>query len=461
MESIHLVGIAGSGMLPLAELGLKRGLRMTGSDRLLGKGADWTNVSPPIRKRLDRLNRLGARLYPQDGSGIDSNTARVVISTAIESDNPDWVKAETLAVPIIHRSDELKRQLAPHRLLAVTGANGKSTTTALCAWLLRGVDELACFVGGTEILDTSPTGEGWTSVWLGDGNWACAELDESDKSLLRFEPDIAVILNISRDHHSFEENLDTFEQFAAQVRGTLLLNRSDSGCLKLAERLASKEKLMWFDPPSEDEVIPTPDGSIVSLDGQEYACPLPGYYNAVNLAAAMSLIRLAAPSASHETLKQAVQTFPGVRRRLQRYGSGPITVFDDYAHNPDKIEALLHCLQARFPRVHLVFQPHGYGPLRFHLDGFAKVFSSTLRPEDRLYLLPIYDAGGTTNRSIASEDLAARIQDRIVYTPSSREELIARLRQDTDPGVVIAVAGARDDTLAELAETIAERLAGI
>ncbi len=458
METIHVVGIGGSGMLPLAELLLKKGYCVTGSDRLIADPGCLESISPPIRKRLERLTNLGASLYPQDGSGITESTARIVISTAIESTNPDRVQADALNVPVLHRAQELKRQTETGSLIAIAGTSGKSTTAALCAWMLLALDELASFVGGAEILD-STEGIGWTAVHVGDGQWSCIEVDESDKSLLNFHPNLSVILNITRDHHSYQENLAVFQTFCEQTHGPIALNRNDRGCVQLAEGI-SPERIHWFVPPSARDVTCTRFGMTIALHDETYEAPLMGLHNAENLAAALAVIRLAVPSASGDVLKQAVKTFPGIRRRLHRYGSGEIAVYDDYAHNPEKISALLNALKERYPRLHIVFQPHGYSPLRFHLEGFAQTFSNELREDDRLILLPVYDAGGTTDRSISSQDLADRIESRRVCVACNREDAIEDLKRTAAVGDAIVVTGARDDTLAELAESISKQVTG-
>ena len=435
---------------------LRRGYRVTGSDRLLRDPSCLDQLSPPIRLRLQRLQKIGAVLFPQNGEGVTTSTSRVVISTAIESDNLDLQRAGAFQVPIVHRTDELKTQLQHQPFLAVAGTSGKSTTAALCAWLLHRLDALACFVGGAELL-AGPR-ESWSSVLVGNGEWAVAELDESDKSFLRFEPHLSVILNINRDHHDLDENLDCFEHFARQTRTVVLCNQQDSGCQMLMERLAFPSKVQTFFPPSRDQVVHREEGMEIMIEGTRWSSPLMGLHNASNLAAALAMVRLAVPLADPQRLLEAVRSFPGVRRRLQRYGRGPIAVFDDYAHNPDKLAALLDCLAERFPRLHLVFQPHGYGPLRFHLEGYVRVFSTRLRSGDELCLLPVYDAGGTTDRSIASDDLAARISSQQVFVFPDRRILLDHLRQTARPGDVITVAGARDDTLAELAATIASAM---
>jgi UDP-N-acetylmuramate--alanine ligase len=451
-QKIHIVGIGGSGMLPLAELLLKKNYRVTGSDRLL-KQTPLESLSPPIQKRLERLRALGAVLFPQDGSAIDHDTQRVVISTAIEAGNPDRVKADQLGIPTRHRAEELSNNINDDSLLAVCGTSGKSTTTAICAWVLLALGDLHSFVGGAEILDSATGGIGWTAVHVGAGQWSCLELDESDKSLLRFSPRHALILNITRDHHSFEENLDIFLAFCMQVSGNLVLNQNDPGCRKLACLLPNSKKISWFTPPSPDQIQSTKTGITIPWNHGEVHIPLMGRHNAENTSGALALLQAAIPDLDPVVVETSLRGFPGIRRRLHRYGS-TIPVFDDYAHNPEKIEAALQAIQSRYARVFFIFQPHGYTPLRFHLEDFAEVFSRTLREEDQLLLLPVYDAGGTTDRDVSSRDLAARITGKTVALYETREDVVAFLKIGIQADDAVVVAGARDDTLAEFAEWI-------
>lgn len=459
--TVHLIGIAGSGMLPLAELLLKQGFKVTGSDRLIQYRDGIETLSPPIRKRLNRLVELGAQLFPQDGSGIHENTHHVIYSTAIEEDNPDLKRAFEFKIPTLHRSEALKIRLENYKLLAITGTSGKSTTTGLAAWLLNSLGELGCFISGTELLDSGLEEIGETSVHVSNGAWACAELDESDKSLLRFEPDIAVVLNVSRDHHTYEENLEIFEAFSRKVRSCLLLNRHDRGCQELASKLDNNVRWQWFDPPTNDQIELSEEGSWVKVEDQTFFVPLLGYYNAFNFVTALKAVNVCVPNAPLDILAEAATRFPGLRRRLQTYGKSVINVFDDYAHNPEKIDALLSTMQSLFPRVHLLFQPHGYGPLRFHFNGLIDVFLNRMRKADHLYLLPVYDAGGTANRSISSDDLAAKLTSINAKVFSSRDDAAASLKNNVKAGDAVIIAGARDDSLSDWAHHLTREFSKI
>lgn len=450
MTQIHLAGIGGSGMLPLAELLLKKGMSVSGSDRMITDPKHLENLTPPVLKRMKRLQSLGAVLYPQDGSGITDTTQRLIVSTAIEDSNPDVSAAIQRNIPIQHRAEELSNQIKQQRLLAVAGTSGKSTTSALCGWLLKSLGALDCFVGGAEILERDE----WSAVHVGSGEWSCLELDESDRSLLHFHPQYAVILNITRDHHTYEENVDLFLKFAQQTQGKVLLNAADEGCRQLAERWNQPDKMQWYYPPKSEQTQLTKSGVRFDWMDETWELPLLGKHNADNAAAALSLLQTALPDANHQQLHDSLKCFPGVRRRLHRYGGGKTAVYDDYAHNPEKLNALITTLQLHYERVCVIFQPHGYTPLRFHMDETAKVCRERWRDEDVLILLPVYDAGGTTQRDISSHDLKQKIDRENVMVMENRKDVIAFLQTHHPHFDTIATAGARDDSLAEFAKTI-------
>ena len=155
--------------------------------------------------------------------------------------------------------------------------------------------------------------------------------------------------------------------------------------------------------------------------------------------------------------RAALASFPGVERRMQRIGTcAGAEVYDDYAHNPEKLQAMISTLQERHAKgVAVVWRPHGYGPLRKMTESLAEMFVATLRPQDRLLLLPVYDAGGTADRSINSDQLAAKVKDSVfVKTP---EEALALLRAHASAFGAIVVAGARDPGLPVMARRLAER----
>ena len=390
----HLIGIGGVGMSALATALVRLGDEVTGADRTLG--------TPNIRF----LESLGVKVFPDDGSGVDAATGEVVVSTAIESDNPGLVRAAELGIPVVHRAKALARALSGHRLVAVVGTCGKSTVTAMLGHVLAecGLDPFC--VNGANV----PGWEG--AVRFGRGEYAVAEVDESDRSLVAFSPYAAIVTNASADHYSKEEMDQVFDDFVRNCPG------------------------------------PVVDGR--KCDPGEAETTMPGRHNRQN--AALALRMALALGCDEAKARAALLTFRGVERRLQRIGGN---VFDDYAHNPEKLRAMWTTLAEEYPGgLCAVWRPHGYAPLRKMLDALAEMFSSTIRPQDRLLVLPVYDAGGTADRSINSDALVARLGDKAVAV-SDFDEAYSWCRAHRGDFAAFAVCGARDPGLAPFARRLA------
>lgn len=412
--TVHLVGIGGVGMSALAQALLDAGGTVTGADRALG----GSGARPGV---LAALARAGVRLFPDDGSGIGPDTARVIVSTAVEETNRDLRCARARGIPVVHRAAALAELLAPRRLVAVAGTCGKSTVTAILGHLLAesGFDPVV--VNGAQVVGWDAGGTRVGSTRKGTGAYAVAEVDESDKSLVAFKPFAAVVTNASADHYSKAEMDAVFDAFVRGVPGPVIDGR-------------------------RTPMVPSAAARTI---------PLPGEHNAVNAECALRMA--AALGADPVRLAAAIRTFPGVERRLQRVGTcGGAVVYDDYAHNPEKLHAMLATLQAAYPKgVAVVWRPHGYAPLRKMLEALAAMFRATLRPCDELLVLPVYDAGGTTDRSLNSDALVARLNASPVRFIEGLEDAETHLRTHAPAFGALVVAGARDPGLPVLARRLA------
>ena len=412
--TVHLVGIGGVGMSALAQALLDAGGTVTGADRALG----GSGARPGV---LAALARAGVRLFPDDGSGIGPDTARVIVSTAVEETNRDLQCARARDIPVVHRAAALAELLAPRRLVAVAGTCGKSTVTAILGHLLAesGFDPVV--VNGAQVVGWDAGGTRVGSTRKGTGAYAVAEVDESDKSLVAFKPFAAVVTNASADHYSKAEMDAVFDAFVRGVPGPVIDGR-------------------------RTPMVPSAAARTI---------PLPGEHNAVNAECALRMA--AALGADPARLAAAIRTFPGVERRLQRVGTcGGAVVYDDYAHNPEKLHAMLATLQAAYPKgVSVVWRPHGYAPLRKMLEALAAMFRATLRPCDELLVLPVYDAGGTTDRSLNSDALVARLNASPVRFVEGLEDAETHLRTHAPAFGALVVAGARDPGLPVLARRLA------
>lgn len=428
MQAVHLIGIGGVGMSALAQAFLDKGWRVGGSDRLLGAGTETPTLAT--------LRRQGVALFPQDGSGVAPGMT-VVYSTAIEADNPDLSKAKALGLRTLHRSAALAALARGHTLVAVTGTCGKSSVTALLGHLLAECGRDPFVVNGAEAIGWEAGGARVGSVRpSADPNGLMvAEADESDRSLMALDPTHVIVTNVFSDHFPKAEAEALFRAFEAKAAGHVVDARDE--------------------PPG-----PPPRGTgwetVFDWRGRTWRLPMPGAHNVANAKAALAMAL--ALGCEEGALGAALATFRGVRRRLERVGTlGGACVVDDYAHNVEKLAAAWGTLAAAFPAgVFGLWRPHGYAPLRKLLDGLAAMFNAVVRPCDRLLVLPVYDAGGTTDRSVNSDALLARLRCPAegVADLAAAE---ARLRALARPGTALVTFGARDPGLPALAR----RLAGL
>ncbi len=421
-SSYHVVGIAGVGMNALAQALLAQGFKVTGSDRYLDRGQNL--------EVLDKLRRAGVELVPQDGSGVRADTAGVVVSTAIEPDNQDVVAAGRHGVPVIHRAAMLARLARGHQIIAVTGTAGKTTVTGMIGFVLEqlGLDPMV--VNGGALLNWL-NDDSIGNVRVGRGDIWVLEVDESDRSLLQFDPGWAVITNVSKDHFELDEVQQLFQQFAAKVKCEVV------GCYG-----AAPYPPVGFQPSLSDA------GIGFDYHGVGFLVPILGLHNAENaLQCVMLCERLGLNLAD---VSRALEKFRGIQRRLEWVGqAGGVSVIDDYAHNPAKISAAWRAIAPYFKRIIAVWRPHGFAPLALMMEDLTRAFTTLAGRDDLVLVLPIFDAGGTTNRSICSGMLVERLLKANVGAEAMKDYdyLRRRLTVLARPGDAILLMGARDPVL--------------
>lgn len=442
----HFAGIGGSGMSAIAFYLAGRGQDVSGSDRLFDRGGGQA-----IRKALEDA---GARIFPQDGSGIAPDV-RLVVSTAVEEDVPEVKAARAMGCPIVHRSEALAEIANAQRTIAISGTSGKSTVTAMVFRILRSAGLDPSVISGGVLRELSTQGH-WGNAWGGSGEWLVIEADESDGSLVRYAPEIGVMLNLDRDHKELDELRGLFRTFRDRSR-LFVANGDRSECVEIGGDEARYFGLRRHTHPLVEEFDLAADEISFRIGGALCVVPFPGRHMLENaLAAILACTEAGVPL---DQAAKGLASFPGVGRRHERIGSARgVEVFDDFAHNPAKVEAAIDAahLVAGKGRVLAIFQPHGYGPLRFLLEDFADSFARALRPEDRLWIAPVYDAGGTADRSISSSDLADRLAARgvVVSAPSRREAIPALVAAEAREGDVAYSMGARDPELPVFAQEI-------
>lgn len=450
-------GIGGSGMRPLAEFLRARGHEVAGSDRSFDQGR-----FPQI---ADRLRGMGIALSPQDGSGLHSPDQVLVTSSAVEATIPDVAAAQALGARHMIRAELLSELTnAAPRSCGVAGTSGKSTTTGMLAHILSETGRDPSVVNGAVMLgatDEAGTAQGWRK---GESDLFIAEVDESDGSIARYNPSVGVITNISEDHKSMEELEVLFGDYARRS-GHAVLGIDSEPVAAIADHL-SKEKTTTFslgDRPDADLMAKTigRDGGfltaeIMSKNGApvHLRLPLIGRFNVGNALAA-----LAAAGTFGVPLKEgalSLATFAGTARRLQHVGEeGGVTVIDDFAHNPDKIGASIKTLTEHFDRVFLVYQPHGYGPLRSFRPLYEQAFASALRPTDKLVVTEPAYFGGTVQKTDDAKSLVETLAGQSLdATYAENREGFRPLIDDASSGDALVVMGARDDSLSDFARSL-------
>jgi UDP-N-acetylmuramate--alanine ligase len=443
-------------MLPLALIMKGLGYAVEGSDRALDQGR--------LGAKFDYLARQGIRLHPQDGSGIRSANQILVTSAAVEDTIPDVGAARRLGLTEARRANLLAALFNQSPLsIAVGGTSGKSTTTAMAGWIMKACGKAPTIMNGAVMKNFADSTNPFVSSTTGDGNAFVSEVDESDGSIALYRPSVAIVTNISLDHKPLPELRALFGDFIA-CAGTAILNMDDEETASLAARSPAPRT---FSIHSSDADFSARDIELAPISasftirqretGQMARCTLqlPGRHNVSNAVAAVAAAVAAGIPLADACA--ALASFAGIKRRFEIVGTrNGITVIDDFAHNPDKIAATLETLHAFPGRVLILFQPHGYGPLRLMGKELAATFASHMQPDDILVMPDPAYYGGTTNRDVSSSDIVRAIAAK------GRQAIYQELRKDCIPVITshartgdrIVIMGARDDTLSEFAAEV-------
>jgi UDP-N-acetylmuramate--alanine ligase len=362
---LHFVGIGGAGMSGLALVAHALGATVTGSDRAAGSPYGATLREAGIAPAVGHA----AQNVPPD--------AELVVSSAIPADNPERAVARERGLRELHRADLLGELTRLKPTIAITGTHGKTTTSSMVVHALRACGMDPSYLVGGEVRSTGANA-GW-----GTGEWLVVEADESDRSLLKLAPEIAVLTNAELDHHATyasQRDVDeTFRAFLALARTAVVWDRP--GLLALAGAAVV--------PYDADGVQLGPRGSAFELDGARVELGLPGRHNAVNAAGALTACRLA--GADLAAAAASLASFTGAGRRFERLGTtatGALVV-DDYAHHPTEVRATLEAARTLEPeRVIAVFQPHLFSRTARQ----AREFGAALALADRVVVCDIYPA---------------------------------------------------------------------
>jgi UDP-N-acetylmuramate--alanine ligase len=435
---IHLVGAGGAGMSALGLLALRKGWAVSGTDREEGPA-------------LAALRTAGADVHAGHAAdAIPDGVDVVVVSTAIPDTNPEVVAAHARGIEVIHRSDLLALLMQGHRGLAVAGAHGKSTTTAMLSLAL----DHATLCVGAEI----PWGDGTGAAW-GDGPWFCAEADESDRSLLRLPVQAAILLNVDHDHHSTYAAIEDVEAvFAEFIAGLpadgVLVAGPDDRAWRLAAAAPCPVRLLGNGPGAwgqvEGDDLLLADGSRITL-----ALAAPGAHNRANAACAIALADWCGVPPPDAAAR--IAPFAGVGRRFEYKGeAGGVRVVDDYAHHPVEVAATLTAARGVHPgRLVAVFQPHLFSRTR----ALATEFGQALSLADVVVVTDIYAAREDPEPGVDASMVLQSVRGpaEVMYVPSLADVPMV-LVPDLRPGDMVITMGAGDITI--LGPRLLEALGG-
>lgn len=461
ISRVHLIGIGGSGMSGLASILLDRGATVSGSDR---------NASDVVAQLQER-GAFIATGHAAENLRLSGELPTVVVISyaAIPKDNPELVAAREAGIPVIRRSDLLAELMADYQQILVAGTHGKTSTTSLLVAALSHAGLDPSFAIGGQL---TATGAG---AHHGSGKAFIAEADESDASLLRYEPSIAIVTNIEPDHLDFFESaaqyFAVFEEFVGRIRagGTLIACANDGHAAGLAQRAydAGVDVVLYGTNKAIAEhpllpcaarihtIEPTAQGSnvVVEVDGQpvEFEIHLPGQHMALNATAA--LVAGVRAGGNLEDLAAGISAFGGVRRRFDLRGvvaSGKyegVQVVDDYAHHPTEVTAVLKAArqtveaQGKQGRVIVAFQPHLYS----RTQEFAHQFGQALALADAVICLDIFGAREEPIPGVDAHTVAKAATEagaREVIVEEVEDNLPQRVAEFARPHDVVITMGA-------------------
>jgi len=448
---LHLIGIGGTGMSGIAEVLLASGFSVTGSD--INK-----------TKTTERLEQLGARIFYGHSAEHIEKPNCVVISSAVQKDNPEWQEAVQQGIPVIQRAEMLAELMRLKKGVAVAGSHGKTTTTSMLGQLLRPLDPTVVVGGRLQHWNASSI--------VGRGSTFVIEADESDRSFLKFSAVYSLVTNIDSEHldnyQNFKDLLESFIEFLNSTAffGMNWINMDCPNLQKIKSAIKKPTKTYGFNPEADLQIKNYHYKNSTSLfeiqfeDKHlgEFVLPVCGRHNVSNAAGAIGMaLSLGLPPAG---LKRRLKRFIPADRRLQiHFASESAVVVEDYAHHPTEIRASLEAISLMYPdydRV-LVFQPHRYSRTKALWSEFVECLKQPAN--SRLMLLPIYSAHENEISEISSINLAQEITGKVEVMTQlpSTEEVLQFAESSTRSKLIYVIMGAAP--LSSLAHSLAEILA--
>ena len=443
VKNIHFIGIGGSGMSGIAEVLINLDFNVSGSDL----------ASNAVTKRLASF---GATVYQCHEKANLGDADVVVVSSAINEQNPEIMAAREKNIPVIPRALMLAELMRFRQGIAVAGTHGKTTTTSLIASILAEAGMDPTFVIGGKLEAAS------ANARLGSGEYIVVEADESDASFLHLSPVLAVVTNIDQDHmdtyeHSFDKLKNAFVEFLQQIPfwGMAVLCIDDANIREILPRVTRpittygmsedarvRAKHVRADNGKMHFTVERINGVTTTFD---VTLNLPGNHYVLNALAAIAVAsELNVPDSA---IIKALKEFKGVGRRFERYGEvpaktgGTFTLIDDYGHHPIEMQAVIAAARGAFPNRRLVmaFQPHRYTRTRDCFEDFVRVLSTA----DVALLTEVYSAGeapivaADTRSLIRAIRVAGKVEPLFVETTDVMPEAILNMAQADDVVIVM------------------------
>ncbi len=407
VKKIHLVGIGGAGMIGIARVLLKKGYKISGSDVVDSND-------------LKKLRKEGAKVFIGHKKDNIKDADLLVVSSAIDKNNPELLQANKESITIIPRAEMLASIMIGYESIAIAGSHGKTTTTSMIAKIISKAGLSPTYVVGGKVLSTDENSD------LGEGKYIVVEADESDGTFTHLQPDVAVLTNIDDDHlvhynNIFDNLLDSFVMFAENIPfyGYLVINGDDVNIKKISKKI-SRAQIKFGQSIGCDYQIT----KISSSKGKQsfeifdrknnknhkFKINLPGKHNVFNAAGAIAVSM--EEGIPLEAIKSGIQKFSGVGRRYEKHdlyiNERKVTLIDDYGHHPLEIESNINAYKEEYPnkKVCMIFQPHRFSRTAQLFNDFIKVLKKT----DSLILLDIYSASEKPIKGIHSRTIAETLK---------------------------------------------------
>lgn len=446
-QRVFFIGVAGIGMSAIAQYLKGIGKEVAGSDRYFKPGEN--------NETRTRLEAEGILCFEQDGSGILPTTDLVVVSTAVEDTVAEVIKAKSLDIPIIRRSELLAIIAKSKKTIAVGGTSGKSTTSAMLFDILQYAGLEPSIISGAGLVSIIREGK-IGNAKVGKGDWLVIEADESDGSIVQYYPSIGLLLNVDKDHKEIDSLLDIFATFKRNSE-LFVVNQSHPLAAPLSKDLSldfswDAERTAGYMARDFKQ-----EGLSISftINNTPFQLKLVGRHNMENALAAATVA--AHVGVDLTKAAEALEQYEGIYRRNQVLGQkNGVWLMDDYAHNPAKCAASIRSCQPLANKVVAWFQPHGYGPTRFLRADFVKEIVEALRPQDEIWMSEIFYAGGTATKDISANDLINDIRQlgKAAFFVENRNDFVHTVRSHLTENTVLLLMGARDPSLEYFAQQV-------